>query len=229
MGIDIAGRLRQVLTMIQTISTVNGSSGTVDKFDTNLTEASDDHYNGSILMFTSGNLAGQSRLIIDYDGSTKEITVHPSLTEAPADGDNFAIFTGNFQNAIITGSKGLQQIYDLIDQLFNLNRVGDTITTDGTEQTIWIIDNPDFPFRPTKLIIDFTNQTASETIEIKEYYRIKSGGSYILKAKYTFADVQDPALIVIDLEPNTYGVKLTIEKTAGGNQSYDYEIYFEKR
>jgi hypothetical protein len=77
--------------LIQVASTVTGSGGTIDKFDTNLTETTDDHYNGQVLIFTSGNLAGESRLIIDYDGTTKEITVHPSLTEAPADTDAFVI------------------------------------------------------------------------------------------------------------------------------------------
>jgi len=214
--------------LIQVASTVVGTP-TIDKFDTNLTEATNDHYNGHIVMFTSGVLAGQARLIIDYDGTTKEITVHPSLTDAPSATDAFVILTGSAQGALYWGSKGLQQIYDLIDQLFNLNRVGDTITTDGTEQILWIIDNPDFPFKPTKLIVDFTNNTATETVEIKLYYRIKDGGSYILNATYTYIGAQDPDLIDIDLLPNTFGVKLTIEKTAGTNRAYDYEIYFEEK
>jgi hypothetical protein len=117
----------------------------------------------------------------------------------------------------------------LVDQLFNLNRVGDTITTDGTEQTLWITDNPDFPFKPIKLLLDTTNHTAAETVVVKAYYRIKSGGSYVEFDRWTLAGVQTPLGVSFDLIPNTFGVKLTIQKTGGTNRDYDYEVYFEEK
>lgn len=58
---------------------------------TNLTEATDDHYNGRIVTFITGNLAGQATDITDYVGSSKRITM-TALTEAPANGDRFVIF-----------------------------------------------------------------------------------------------------------------------------------------
>jgi hypothetical protein len=57
---------------------------------TNLTEATDDHYNGRVITFTSGALLGQSTNITDYNGTTKALTV-TALTEAPADTDAFVI------------------------------------------------------------------------------------------------------------------------------------------
>ena len=48
------------------------------------------NFNGRELIFTSGNLAGQSASISDYAGATKALTV-TSLTEARANGDNFII------------------------------------------------------------------------------------------------------------------------------------------
>lgn len=57
---------------------------------TNLTEATDDHYNGRIITFVTGALVGQSTDITDYDGSTKTLTV-TALTEAPADTNAFVI------------------------------------------------------------------------------------------------------------------------------------------
>jgi hypothetical protein len=57
---------------------------------TNLTEETDDHYNGAALIFTSGALAGQRTSISDYNGTTKALTV-VALTEAPADTDAFVI------------------------------------------------------------------------------------------------------------------------------------------
>lgn len=60
-------------------------------FETNLTEATDDHYNGAFVVFYSGALLGQSRKISDYDGTNKIITVATAFTEAPAAGDTFMI------------------------------------------------------------------------------------------------------------------------------------------
>lgn len=57
---------------------------------TNLTEATDDHYNGRIVVFITGNLAGQATDITDYVGSSKRITM-TALTESPANGDRFVI------------------------------------------------------------------------------------------------------------------------------------------
>ena len=65
-----------------------GSS--VTEIRTNLTEATNDHYNGRTITFLSGALAGQSSDITDYVGSTKYLTV-TALTEAPANTDSFVI------------------------------------------------------------------------------------------------------------------------------------------
>ena len=71
-------------------STINDASATTTTFITNLTEATDDHYNGLVIAFTDGALLGQKTEITDYDGTTKTLTV-TALTEAPADGDAFVI------------------------------------------------------------------------------------------------------------------------------------------
>lgn len=76
------------------LGTVPGeaASGTLTtaQFTTNLSEATDDHYNGRTAVFVSGALAGQARVIADYDGATKTIVV-AALTEAPSAGDRFII------------------------------------------------------------------------------------------------------------------------------------------
>lgn len=57
---------------------------------TDLSEATNDHYNGCTLIFTSGSLRGERTRITDYDGSTKKLT-YTELTEAPTAGDGFVI------------------------------------------------------------------------------------------------------------------------------------------
>lgn len=74
-----------------TASAVNDASATTTSFVTDLTEATDDHYNDLYLVFTSGALLGQSRKISDYNGTTKAVTLATALTDAPADNDTFII------------------------------------------------------------------------------------------------------------------------------------------
>jgi hypothetical protein len=63
-----------------------GTGSTTTNVVSDLTEATDEHYNGRILLFYSGALAGQATDITDYNGTTNDLTV-TALTEAPANGD----------------------------------------------------------------------------------------------------------------------------------------------
>jgi hypothetical protein len=125
----------------------------------------------------------------------------------------------------------IKQIYDVVAALtsyfLTLTETGATRTTDGTEQNVYINNAPAGVFTPKMLNIDFTNQTATETVVLREYYRIKSGGAYVLQDEVTFVGVQDPELIHVTLKDNRFGIKVTIEKTAGTNRAYDYEVVSE--
>lgn len=57
---------------------------------TDLTEATDDHYNGRIIIWTSGVLKDQATDITDYAGATKLVT-YTATTEAPSNTDTFVI------------------------------------------------------------------------------------------------------------------------------------------
>ena len=75
-----------------TFSKCSGSP-TTTSIPTILTETTDDHYNGMFIMFLSGNCAGQSSKITDYDAATSTLTVD-ALTDAPISGDEFVIIGG---------------------------------------------------------------------------------------------------------------------------------------
>jgi hypothetical protein len=60
------------------------------KMTTDLTEATDDHYIGRVIIWTSGVLINQATNITDYNGATKELTFS-ATTEAPSNGDTFII------------------------------------------------------------------------------------------------------------------------------------------
>ncbi len=130
-----------------------------------------------------------------------------------------------------TAQTGYVKIYSLLVNLvasrLTLTETGGTVTTDGTEQNIYINDAPAGVFVPREIFIDFTNHTGTEIVAVKEYYRLKSGGDYIMLDVNVFDGVQNPLLKSIKLSPNRFGVKVTIQKTAGTNRAYDYEAIYE--
>lgn len=75
-----------------TIVTGAAAAGTLSttQMTTDLTEATNDHYNGRIVIWTSGVLQNQATDITDYDGATKMLTF-TATTEAPTAADTFVI------------------------------------------------------------------------------------------------------------------------------------------
>lgn len=92
-GLDLIVKLKALLDGTPSGSVVDDDDPdpSATAFETDLAEASNDHYNGAFVVFYSGALAGQSRKISDYDGTTKVLTVATAFTEAPAAGDDFLI------------------------------------------------------------------------------------------------------------------------------------------
>ena len=73
-------------------SSVNDAAATTTSFIAAAgTSAVDDWYNNSLIVFTSGTLAGLCRKVSDYTGSTRTITITPALLSAPANGVTFVI------------------------------------------------------------------------------------------------------------------------------------------
>lgn len=114
-----------------------------------------------------------------------------------------------------------------ISGLLVLTETGGTINTDGTEQNVYVHNSPAGVFSPRLVQLDFTNQTAAETVVVREYYRIKSGGVFVKTDENTFVGVQDPLLRSIVLKDNRFGIKVTMERTAGGAKDYDYEATYK--
>jgi hypothetical protein len=76
----------------KTIVTGAAIAGTLTntKMSTDLTEVTDDHYNGRRLIWTSGALKDQATAITDYDGTNKILTF-VTVTDVPSIGDSFNI------------------------------------------------------------------------------------------------------------------------------------------
>ena len=108
-----------------------------------------------------------------------------------------------------------------------LTETGGTLTTDGNEQTIYLNNSPAGVFEPKCVKVETSNQTATETIVIREYYRLSSGGALILHDEETYEGAIDMEEITVRLDPNRFGAEVTIEKTAGTNRDYLWEVIYE--
>lgn len=82
-------RLEASAKTIVTGAAVAGTLSTTE-MTTDLTEATNDHYNGRIIIWTSGVLKDQATNITDYVGATKKL-VYTAVTEAPSEGNSFVI------------------------------------------------------------------------------------------------------------------------------------------
>jgi hypothetical protein len=70
------------------------ATGTLIKLDASAS-ATNDYYNGSLAMLVSGTGAGQSRVITDYDGTSKEATVDTAWATIPTTGTVALIVAGD--------------------------------------------------------------------------------------------------------------------------------------
>jgi len=125
----------------------------------------------------------------------------------------------------------IRSIYNLVvgiaASIMTLTETGGSIVLDGSEQDVYINNAPAGLYKPEKVFIDFTNHTAGETVVVKEYYRIKSGGNLLLHKSTSYVGAVTPVLVGYDLSPNRYGVKVTIELTGGVARRYDWEVVYE--
>jgi len=62
---------------------------------------------------------------------------------------------------------------------------------------------------------------------VKEYYRLKSGGSYVLKDQRTYKDAQSIPLVDVELTATRFGIKVTLQQTGGTNRNFDWESFFD--
>jgi len=121
----------------------------------------------------------------------------------------------------------IDAIREVTDSEPILSEFNNEFTTDGTEQTVVTQEAPAGILEPMTFFLDMTNHTAGETIVVREYYRISDGGGMLLADVNTYAGVlpNSRELLIVNLEPNRFGFRITVEKTAGANRDYDYELF----
>jgi hypothetical protein len=176
-----------------------------------------DYFKGCLLMPVAGNCRFQPRPIRGYVAATGVFTLDEPFSQAP----------GAVDYVILRSAYPVQRlidIFNIVNALLLDAETGGTLTADGTEQTVYINNIPAGIFEPLIVNIDCTNMAAGDVTILRTYYRINAGGNLIKKDEVTLNGAQDPELKNIILEPNRYGVQVTLEQTAGVNRDYDWEV-----
>lgn len=118
--------------------------------------------------------------------------------------------------------------FDLVNALLTLTETGGTVTATapGTEDNVYINDAPAGVFKPLLVTIDLSDLAGGETVTFRTRYRIAPGGALELKgAPVIFNGVQAEPLKDIELQPNRYGVQVTLEGTTG--VVFPWEVHYE--
>jgi len=122
--------------------------------------------------------------------------------------------------------------FDMVNAILTLQETGGSVTTDGTEQTLYINDAPLGVFRPVVCYVDLDAMVAGDTTVFRVYYRIEPGGGLQLIDYQAYVG-QDGGLansiklIAIDLSPVRYGVQVTIQRTVQGDRAYPWSVFVE--
>jgi hypothetical protein len=179
-----------------------------------------DFFKGCILMPVAGAIAFQPRPIRQFAAGTGVFTLDEPFTVAP----------GLVAYVVLASDYPVQRlidIFNLVNAMLVTTETGGTITTDGTVQDVYINNAPAGVFEPLKVMVDLSGMTVAETVVIRTYYRIRPGPA-IMKQKdeVVFQGVQGLPLKNIELEPNRYGIQVTLECTVGGPIDIPWEVLY---
>ena len=121
-----------------------------------------------------------------------------------------------------------------------LTETGGTVTaatlSDGLEHNIVINNAPGAVFKPLTVKVNLNNMVALDTIVIKVYERMSAAGALELSCEpVTYIGIDGglaggKTQITINLDPNRYGFKVTLQQTVigvGGYKDFVWEYYAE--
>jgi hypothetical protein len=112
-AVDADALASDAVTEIRSVASGTADSGTTTTMvDAARTEADTDYWKGCWILFTSGTIAGQARLITGFNAATDTITFAPATTQAvgtqtyeilPAGGVDLRLWLGSAPNSLVIG------------------------------------------------------------------------------------------------------------------------------
>lgn len=124
-AITAAKLASDVGTEIRSIVSGTADSGTTTSFvDAARVEADTDYWVGCLVMFTSGNIAGQTRLIAAFNAATDTISFSPATTQAVGTNTYEILPAGRVDLALVAGSSIATHIAAVADGVWDEARAG---------------------------------------------------------------------------------------------------------
>ena len=187
-----------------------------------------DLYEGMMLVPLDGDQAGQGRYITAYDDSDI-LTVSPDWGTDPDAAGNFTfVVMPTPARFLYEAGKGLEAIFDIVDGIPVLTRVGgthDQSDAAGTEDTVVIYDALGANWKPDTFDLDLTEMVALDDIRLRIYYRVVAAGDWLKNVDENYNGVPMNALLSFPLNPNRFGTKITLAQNAGTVRDYLWELY----
>ena len=174
-----------------------------------------DLYEKMMLVPLDGNQAGQGRYITDYDG-TGVLTVVPDWSTDPdaAGAFNFVIVPTP-AGFLYEAGKGLSANYDLVNGILVMTRIYNDydIQAEDAEETIFEYDDAAYIWHPEWLMFHLDEMAAGDTIVVRVYEKDNDvDNAWVKIYDQSYADVQDPAGIYVQLPPVDLAFKVTVEQ-----------------
>lgn len=219
---DMVCIFHQSLLSIEILArgTLDADSATVPEDSTRGEVA--DYFKGAVLMTTEGAVRFQPRPI-RTSSAAGVFTLDEPFTGLP----------GLVDYVIVRGDVPIQRlidIFNLVNAQLVTTETGGTLTTDGTEQTIWQNAAPAGVWEPLKFLLNCTNLVLGDTIVIRTFYQIGPAPAVGTPSEeYTIIGPRDAShrLVEIPLLPNRFGIEITLEQTVGAPVvDYPWEVIY---
>ena len=141
-------------------------------------------------------------------------------TNLPADIDTLLVDVATV-DTVVDAIRAVTDVTPILEE------TGGTITSDDSEQTVYINNAPEGVYVPEYVSIDFSNHTVTESAVIRQYRRYKDGGGWIkIDESLPIIGCPDPAGVDIVLKPNRFGIKVTLESD-GESREYDWTVFYK--
>ena len=151
-------RLRQASAWLSAEGQAIGTP-TVTSIQTDLTQTESGFYADQTFVFTSGDLAGQARLVTSYDGVTKTFTFDEPWLLAPGSSDEFAVLADHVHS--------LSHIQNIMDQsLINYDGPTRAEVTSDKDEIITEINANESKIDSIQTSVDGLNDFDPETDEV---------------------------------------------------------------
>jgi hypothetical protein len=100
-----------------------------------------------------------------------------------------------------------------------------TVATGATETDVVLDEPAGNPPRFLEGYVDLSPLASGDTIVIRQYMKIAPTGAYKKYAEETYSGPVDPPMLYIVTKPGRYGIRVTVQQTAGTSKNLDFQFF----